>query len=647
MGNIQTVPRLRLDPPLYTWEWNDANYTRYDYVETLSEPQVMNIRYLILGIIDVILACITFTLIVSILRHPKTRNNSFNLYVMMITITDFTSEMFGSITFLNNYKQGEGHISSEVACAFQSFYLGWGTCSNMWMNALICYQIHKLLRFSNIRRKYIPPSRREAVMQGCYVYLYGFCWSIIGIFNFVKLPFHTHAYFGFVCFPMEYDLKSTLVYYLVAMNFVMGVPTTYCMYVLYNVYKYNLLPSKGKRRQLSLYILRLVFVFIFMWIPFTLVGGMLSFLIQYNPWIHWCCVVYSHVQAAVSVSVAMTKPDIQQAVLHTITCRNIILESDEVITKRRNSRRASRAAASPVISGFSTGDQLQRRGRSSLAVSFMNKFQNTMALFWGGRSSTIESTHPSTLDNDTPEPSIEKSSKRFSTDAGRASSTRRSNHRLSAGSMRFSTGGGGSRLSFGTNNQNNDRSVDSLIPLSSLPLSTIPTSTTTHHEESTATIAPMMEEDEEKDEDAGDVGSNGETNKNVVVVSDDGEIVFAKEKNDKGGIISNDKVDDDGNNSGNGGQQQEQAVVAVVAGGTTKDGLGIIVGDDDDDDGAEEEEEAESRSNDVEGGGAGVGGNGVVTNIDCIKDVGGGDDGDDGDAYDDDYDSDDSSLIYT
>ena len=431
---------------------------------------------------------------------------------------------------------------------------------------------------------------------------------------------------------MEYDLTSTLIYYLVAMNCVMGVPTTYCMYVLWDVYRRNLLPSKGKRRQLSLYILRLVFVFFFMWIPFTLVGSMGS-IVQYDPWIHWSCVVYSHVQAAVSVCVAMTKPDIQQAVIHTITCRDTIQESDEVIMKRRNSQRRKSAQ----ISGFSTGEQLRRRGRSSLAVSFLNKFQTTMALFWGGRSSTMDnSTHPSTLDNTTPGPSAEKSSKRFSA----TNNSRRSASNRGGSSIRFSaTGGAGSsRLSFGNNPT--DRSIDSLTPLSSLPLSTIPISTT-HHE---STIPPMMEDEEEEDDNENDGNDNVVNDEEVEV---EHEIVFMEEDETMKKKKEIGTMDDDEGNGINGN---------VGGGGGDDD-------DDDDHDDAGQEQSLQqtpgvvlvvtatgNNGTDVESGDVDVAAAAATTTSSSSADLGNNDnDGDynGGDIVDyDDYDSDDSSLVY-
>jgi hypothetical protein len=72
------------------------------------------------------------------------------------------------------------------------------------MNAIITYQIHKLLKDSHACRRYVPPTRVGIAKQTTAVYLYACVVATIGLFD---LPWLHKSYLvrGFACFPMEYD----------------------------------------------------------------------------------------------------------------------------------------------------------------------------------------------------------------------------------------------------------------------------------------------------------------------------------------------------------------------------------------------------------------------------------------------------------
>jgi hypothetical protein len=305
------------DPPLREWELNE-NHKRYDYPRATPSEDTLHIQFAILAAINAVVATACLIIVLSILRSPKVRSNPFNLYLLSIAAPDFLSSFFCLLTCALSAPKGSYY--SEVMCGFQSFYLTWGFASNCWMNAVIVFQIHKLLRYSHVRRRYSPPTRRTVALHAAIVYLYAAFWGFIGVWNIQGLPHKTYAYYGFACFSMEYDQASTLFWWLLFVPCFLGLPVVYFTYVIYDIWKRDLLPPMGRRRNLSLYFFRLVFVYFCMWLPFAAVCTVGNF-VHISSWIFWAGSAWSHLQGLASSLVSMTKPDIKEAVVSLLCCR--------------------------------------------------------------------------------------------------------------------------------------------------------------------------------------------------------------------------------------------------------------------------------------------------------------------------------------
>ena len=171
-------------------------------------------------------------------------------------------------------------------CRFQSWYLVFGLSANAWVNALIAREIHKLLQSSRRMIRYQPPTIKQAA-QRCLL-AYAFCaflgmWCILSI---DWIPLKVDTQFGFFCHPVENDLKSSLFLYLVFFPCYVLIPYMYAFWVLYDiVWGSKLLPPRGRRRQLTVYFFRIIFVFLLMWTPSVVVIYILRG--QTSPWIGW------------------------------------------------------------------------------------------------------------------------------------------------------------------------------------------------------------------------------------------------------------------------------------------------------------------------------------------------------------------------
>jgi hypothetical protein len=196
---------------LYDWELDESEHDRFDYGLAQLDKESVSLQFTLLAIVNALVVLVTGILITAILLSEKVRRVSFNLYILFTAIPDCTIAFFCLMTCALSAPKGEFY--SEQMCSFQSWYLTFGISANCWMNGVISFQIHRLLTYSNVRRRYEPPRRMQVCGHAVLVYLYAACLGLFGIFD---LPGHkTHLLYGFVCFPKEYDLASTLVYWYV------------------------------------------------------------------------------------------------------------------------------------------------------------------------------------------------------------------------------------------------------------------------------------------------------------------------------------------------------------------------------------------------------------------------------------------------
>jgi hypothetical protein len=327
-----TMGIQRIDDPLLLYADLNENNTRYDYALAAPSEKELHIQFLVLAIVNAIVATACFILILAICCSKKVRTIPFNLYILAMTIPDFLVSFFCLITCAMSAPGGA--YVSEAMCTFQAFYLPFGFAANCWMNAVITYQIHKLLKHSRACRRYVPPTRVGIAKQTIAVYLYACIVATIGLFD---LPWLHKGYLvrGFACFPMEHDYSSAFVYWLLFIPAMLGLPIIYAAYVTFDICKRSLLPKEGRRHSLAVYYFRLVLVYFGMWVPFILFLGIANF-IQMSPWVFWVASTWSHLQGLVSALVAiLTKKDINQAVANLLHCR---WEDDEGSSRWGKSR---------------------------------------------------------------------------------------------------------------------------------------------------------------------------------------------------------------------------------------------------------------------------------------------------------------------
>jgi hypothetical protein len=315
----KSTPRLRVDGL-------NENSTRYDRLVAAPSDERLVMYWFSWGSLALLVGLFSLSVLLGILSSRKVRRKPFNLYLLYLLIPDFFFSIFCGITCLLNALNGA--YWSKWMCNFQQFYVVFGIGANAWLNAVVAYQLHKMLRNSHNRRRYKLPSKRQVTMQALAVYAWCSFLGSWGIYEAPQdFPFHSGLVAGLACVPLEVDSASSVFFWVVFFPCFCGIPIVYVSWVTWDVYHRKLLPPSGKRRLLMIYFGRIVLIFLVMWIPTLLLIFVLSSWLP--PWVPFAGGTWSHFQTFVSAVCILLKPDILEAVKMFVTCQWYRKEREE------------------------------------------------------------------------------------------------------------------------------------------------------------------------------------------------------------------------------------------------------------------------------------------------------------------------------
>lgn len=166
--------------------------------------------------------------------------------------------------------------------------------------------------------------------------------------------------------PMEYNTASTVFFWMVYIPLMLGLPLAFAGYVVVDIMYRGLLPPTGRRRQLSMFLLRLCCLYFAIWFPFLILFLIGNF-VRIRPLIHWMGALLSHLQGLVSALFCLTNQAINHAFYLTLTCQPIAREEE-------------------IIHGGSSTTGSSEFIRSSFFLSLQNR--------WGSKKSSTRSQEP-------------------------------------------------------------------------------------------------------------------------------------------------------------------------------------------------------------------------------------------------------------
>lgn len=252
--------------------------------------------------------------------------------------------------------------------------------ANMWINAVISYQLLVLLRTSQKARRMRQPKLRTASLQCGAIYLIAFLYgAIIYILSYVSKKAGDDFDFDTVN-----RISSVLKILWVAMIIL---PIVFILVIGFLIWWGDYLPSKNgaysardrAMRQLAIFFLRIVAVFFFIWFPSTMliIFGVLKFK-SYYFLIAWCLL---GIQPTLSTLMVLTKLDVRKYVWELMTLSCLSGTNDKKSSFINNAKTASQESTNVSMAG--------RAGSYKSYTSYNNSYM--------GSPSTSYTTPPSRL----------------------------------------------------------------------------------------------------------------------------------------------------------------------------------------------------------------------------------------------------------
>ena len=324
-------------PALRVWELNE-NSTGYDRQRAAPSDETRHKVWIAWSTFFFAFAAFNVIVFLGIITARKVRKRPFNVYVIFLMIPDIIYTLSCAIQCA--ILAARNGFVTPTSCQIQSFYLMFGLTANSWMNALVARELKRLLTWSSRRARYKPPPSKKIAWDSFYVYLFSAGLSFASwVVNIPWWPHRTDLQNGLVCLPIGFDTASTVVFWVVFFPIMSGFPLFYCFYVVWDVWRKQLLPPPGKRRELMIYFYRITGVFAVMWVPGVFFFYASAVLPNVSVWVIYVASVWSHSQGAVAAAVSMMKEDVYGAVMNLVWCRG---KWDDAFLHRRTGTSTAR-----------------------------------------------------------------------------------------------------------------------------------------------------------------------------------------------------------------------------------------------------------------------------------------------------------------
>jgi len=264
-------------------------------------------------------------LIGAILCSSMARKQGYNLYVVFIAIPDAVFNAFHFIRSLT-FIAGIPIFSVKARAIVYGIVIMLYGVSNTWINALLVHNIQYLVKSANSARRVSPPAPYSVFLQAVTVYAFSI---ILGVLLGLVIIWHNmRTGPSFFHSKESFDTVVTPIFLLLFF-----LPSAYVFVVTSRLLWGKLLPRSGRTRVLALYLLRLVGVYFVTWI----LAFMTNVYYLYSGSVIFYTISYclNHLGGTLSVFVALTKPDVEVAIMGLLLCRcNATVE--ELYSSRSN-----------------------------------------------------------------------------------------------------------------------------------------------------------------------------------------------------------------------------------------------------------------------------------------------------------------------
>jgi len=264
----------------------------------------------------------SFFFFVVMLLNRKIRSNPYDFYIIWLIFPDALNTILIGLKYTFFSVNQEILMPTgfyEVRIFVYFFYF----VTNFYLNAIVAYEVNTLADGSYHRRKVQPPTMAKVYKQVGGIYLFAILvglWAILpvswSIFHFEDA---TRAKTILGSGPSGVISQGTAM--IIFGGFVL-IPHSYVFYVRIRIAVKKLLPKEGRTRVLSLFLMRILVVFVVFYIPSTalstaFIGNNSKGDTSLYYWMQIVIGILTACQAAVTVYMVSLKDDIRQAVHET------------------------------------------------------------------------------------------------------------------------------------------------------------------------------------------------------------------------------------------------------------------------------------------------------------------------------------------
>mmetsp|Transcript_58769 Transcript_58769/g.70721 ORF Transcript_58769/g.70721 Transcript_58769/m.70721 type:complete len:378 (+) Transcript_58769:280-1413(+) len=297
-------------------------------------PATWNVVGLTLNALQLLAFVLSTFFVGAIVGSKDTRKASFNVYLVCLILPDMLLNLVYAIAFIDGSLQenlDDGTTRPSLCVLVNSFgYFYY--ISNLYLNAMVSYEIYKLVDRSNRMKKYYTPPLRMIYLRITYVYVFAIISSLWVVLEVPWSPYHFSDTDKGNCRSLAGSPNGGIFSKLAAMTVLFSVvmiPVIYVVYVRIKIWRGNLLPISGKTRALSEYFLRILVVYFFFYIPNIIIVIVILPRLVYPAyfWVRQLYFMLTPLQCIVTLYYAMKKDDIKKSVKQLLSRFVKVLET--------------------------------------------------------------------------------------------------------------------------------------------------------------------------------------------------------------------------------------------------------------------------------------------------------------------------------
>ncbi|KAL3811770.1 hypothetical protein ACHAXA_008044 [Cyclostephanos tholiformis] len=272
-----------------------------------------------------------WALLFVILRSPKVRSNSFNLYLVFCLVPDAYKNLAGFSANLANLLMDSG---SPNACRVIGWNDAYWWCASLWMSFATFVQIHKMLIANNRTRRYNPPTLKRVTMDSAMIHVFSILMATLTVLPAGIFPRATPDS-GCEAYPGPGNRAQLIFYWTFFMPLTALIPTLLVTLLCSLIWWKQLIAlQNAKYRALLFYFARLLAI-----IYIVTIAVIVSFF--FTNWVQAIAFTIFNLIVFFQACFALKKKDIQNAFLDTWCCRRCDNTSSTTRRSSSNGKGAS------------------------------------------------------------------------------------------------------------------------------------------------------------------------------------------------------------------------------------------------------------------------------------------------------------------